>query len=1387
MTIGRRRRFAPSLLAAFALPFTLAVALLAAPAAAAPPGSAAAATAAAPAPATPAAGPPVPVHGRVEDDARRPLAGAVVRLYPDLGLAEAAELHAAGAWPPPHTAEATTAADGTFTVNAPSPGLWRLVAEAPQRAPREISLAPLVEEVWLPVAKLPADEPLTLVVSGPDGKPLAGAVVLAARKQIPWGPAEWAAPVARQLSAADGKVVVRRARGDQLDIWATGSGLAVSSLEGARGGTARVALAAGSRRALLVEAADGRPAAGVVVTTERGLSLGRTGPGGRLALPLQRGESLAIHLEGADGAEAQLTAEPLPQGAEAVPLRVRLRSPRRVAGRVIDAESRLPMAGALVWSASGVWGSGPGVRHAVTDARGGFVLDGVPAEPRALAGGAAGYFTNRVSLPATAITAPTLALDPAAAVRGVVVDAAGKPLADVEVSAAAVEGMMMRRRSRTTPLARSDAAGRFRIGPLDPSLRHQLTFRRSGYATAERELSVSRGQQPELRVTLESGATARGTVVDGSGNPVAGAKLELKRIPEPGPRGRRVFAPGEAPPAESASDRDGRFAFTGLAAGRYQLTATATGFAAATLPGVEVPAAARMVEIGEVALEAGVAVAGQVTDEQGAPLPGAEVFVLDAREAQVPMLAWVLGQKEATAVTAADGFFLLPDRRPGERLDLAVTRSGYTAGRLAGVTVPAEQPVVVTLKSASTLRGRVVDERGDPVSGAHVTLMAERADGGSFFSNTGAVTGSDGRFTIEDVEPAIVRVGARAEGYLPAERGSVEVTAGRDVSGLELVLRPGAVVEGIVTGADGSPVIGADVAVQEEGQGQRIGYSGATTDGDGRYRLDAVEPGARTIAAYHPDWQRGVAELEVQPGTQRLDLRLAAGLPVRGRVTGARGEPVAGAAVRIGQPRASWSRYQAITDDTGAFSVEGVPAGAYEAVAEHRDHAPARQPLVIGDGPVPDLLLELGPALAITGALRGLSPAELAQANVMANADGQFRQGTVSHDGRYRVDGVGPGDWRVWAALGDGARQASGRVQIAEGQSEAVVDLDFTGGVTLAGTVRHQGRPADGVRLIVRGTAVSGFGSAITDQQGRYRIENLEPGAYRYDAMDSQRGLRERGTVAIEGDYELDLDLRSGRLSGTVLDAGTGEPLAGADVRLAPVDDDPAFRYYGGGSSTDDDGRFLLAGVGSGGWRVKAEKPGYSPAEITVETSGENVERLELRLQATQGLTLRVSRTLGPPPDSVWVSVIDGAGNAVTGGGFATGEGGTVRLPSVPPGSWELLVGSEGSAIARVAAVAPGPTVGVTLEPQSLLEIVVPEAAEEASILVATVRGADGQLFRSGWGTNVNSEVRIYRGSALVRSLPAGTWTVEAVAPDGRRFRGTATTQPGATTTIELR
>src|SRR5271166_460365 len=126
-----------------------------------------------------------------------------------------------------------------------------------------------------------------------------------------------------------------------------------------------------------------------------------------------------------------------------------------------------------------------------------------------------------------------------------------------------------------------------------------------------RALAISLLVLPLAPLLCAAGGTVTGKLTDPQGKPVVGATLDLSS--------------GLDSAAESASDPDGRFVFPSLAAGSYQLSARATGFADVN----------QTIHLGDSAaltvdLQFSRLLSGTVVDTSGAVIAGATVQVLSA-------------------------------------------------------------------------------------------------------------------------------------------------------------------------------------------------------------------------------------------------------------------------------------------------------------------------------------------------------------------------------------------------------------------------------------------------------------------------------------------------------------------------------------------------------------------------------------------------------------------------------------------------------------------------------------------------------------------------------------------------------------------------------------
>jgi hypothetical protein len=190
--------------------------------------------------------------------------------------------------------------------------------------------------------------------------------------------------------------------------------------------------------------------------------------------------------------------------------------------------------------------------------------------------------------------------------------------------------------------------------------------------------------------------------------------------------------------------------------------------------------------------------------------------------------------------------------------------------------------------------------------------------------------------------------------------------------------------------------------------------------------------------------------------------------------------------------------------------------------------------------------------------------------------------------------------------------------------------------------------------------------------------------------------------------------LRTDTVVGTVTDADTGSPIAGAAVR--------AFAADGGGPATTTaaDGAFTLAGVPDGA-AIRVEVADYGAVE---ESLGDRtVASFALRNEVVTG-AIRNDR--GEPVSGARVALSDGAAETTTNGD------GTFRLVGAA-GASELVVTSPGFAGVK-APISAARQVEVVLQPESIEAVYAP-------VGVITDPEKFGELIRIADTTEINAIV----------------------------------------------
>jgi hypothetical protein len=336
--------------------------------------------------------------------------------------------------------------------------------------------------------------------------------------------------------------------------------------------------------------------------------------------------------------------------------------------------------------------------------------------------------------------------------------------------------------------------------------------------------------------------------------------------------------------------------------------------------------------------ELGGTIRDELTDR---PLPGAVVELWD----------FIMGNRATR--TEHDGTYRFTG--VGNRVVMIVSKRGYATFRdppLPGLALPRGSTATrdISLELGGTLEGTVRATGGEPVARALVRLLPADRGYGAWRTALGlrdiwTYTDPGGNYRLTGVPAVRLYVEAAASGFDRGSSEEQEVQSGGTQRGVDLSLRKGARIEGMVVTGGGTPVAGARVTVAREPdeRGAAVAWAalsvGAFTfsDRQGRFSLANVPVGNLLIRAE----AKGLASTtrrqpDVKGGQAipRMRFELAPACIIAGRVVDAAGRPVDGCWLRAKHTVSSAGTLHREPFHTrvardGTFRFDHLPAGSY--------------------------------------------------------------------------------------------------------------------------------------------------------------------------------------------------------------------------------------------------------------------------------------------------------------------------------------------------------------------------------------------------------------------------------------------------------------------------
>jgi len=433
--------------------------------------------------------------------------------------------------------------------------------------------------------------------------------------------------------------------------------------------------------------------------------------------------------------------------------------------------------------------------------------------------------------------------------------------------------------------------------------------------------------------------------------------------------------------------------------------------------------------------------------------------------------------------------------------------------------------VRLVLQPLSAVEGRVVEATtGKPPAEFDVLYLQIPPGDGRHWQNIirGETTpwqaqhSDDGRYRIEDVASgAVFAVGARAPGLEPAYVQVDALESGETGHAPDILLQPEARILGRVASADGSPVSGAEIYLGHEARGR----TAARSDPDGRFTLGQLAAGQVQITASHRDYLPATVEAEAARGRDtEVEIVLGGGGLVEGYVTNG-SEPLGGETVSAGRLVPPRIRKQAITDDSGHYTISGLPPGEVEVIVKVQaepDTKPVRmqKQATVADGLTTVVDFDFGLAsCAVEGYVTvGGQPRQHAEIKGFVTGEGgdSFFHAYSREDGFYTVENVAPGSaWLEITVLVDGREQRNNIPVEIPPQGRVRQDVDFGGTAVITGAVSGFADGEGGEVLALEGAVDVNapdfdimnmqriqVASSPIESEGSFVLRNLDEGAY---------------------------------------------------------------------------------------------------------------------------------------------------------------------------------------------------------------------------------------------------------------------------------------------------
>jgi len=857
-----------------------------------------------------------------------------------------------------------------------------------------------------------------------------------------------------------------------------------------------------------------------------------------------------------------------------------------------------------------------------------------------------------------------------------------------------------------------------------------------------------------------------GRVLDAADAPVPGMTVELV-----GGRKSMVLLPRDALLAEGGLDfnpivgsavtgDDGRFRLADLEPRTFGGLILDPGGPRALLHVLDIsPVSGQEKDLGDIRLPATATLKGRLVDERGAAIAGARVRATELPMAGIPGMEFVIGSVAdfrtggavlipssaqtldhdvvfappanlmrlekhlplPTTYTDATGAFVLSGVIPGlvlfaadDGVHLPLVKESVPTGAAGG-----ERDLgALVMGDGVTLRGRVMNDKGEPVAGAEVLTGNALGVVPAALLKGPARSDAEGRFTVKGLRDALVWTAARTD-----RRKEYSAFSTEDLS-REFVITLPAPRTLTVTVTDEKGLMVRDARffgrIIEESEIPDFLVPPRPLDGQvttddkqpGVYTLSDLQPGKWELAVNAPGFGLERAESDLNAGDGSVEVRLVAGRALLVKVVRkSDGTPVEHALVAAYQSKDESPDTAVRTGLDGRARFTALRPGDVNLMVTHPALAITEQKALVpggdsaGGAEVQEVLVELMAGSTILGHVleNGGPPLEPLMIVLAPPRDGlgdsEIPRVTISDlDGNFRFDQVEGGTANLEARSRNDLQSGLMLFEtffnspLAEASVEVPASSEVQATLVIGAALAEVDSGYLAGRLVVNGRAAEGwkvrsFGeirrTAVVDNGGRFDLGRIAAGDVRLAFSAPGTSLMEGSTdtqeVALAKDEHkfVELSFSTGGIRGRVSSAQDGRGIPGVKVRaVADGQDGNWFRQAGGVSGPD--GSFSIETISAGKYRISARADGFanSSSEPFTVTELQVVSGIELRLAKALHAEGTLTLSSGEKPSWMWL-VATSADGTTRDTAQVDRKTGKFSFDGLAPGAWTLTLATD--------------------------------------------------------------------------------------------------------------